>query len=66
MNNITKSSGVYDINAYNSTSNNATILSTLNVSGLTILNTTSIESSLNVSGLTILNNNPSINSSLNV
>ncbi len=32
MNNIINSSGAYDINAYNSTSNNATISSTLNVS----------------------------------
>ncbi len=57
MNNIINSSGVYDINAYNSTSNNTTILSTFNVSGLTILNTTYIKSSLNDSGLKILNNN---------
>ncbi len=45
MNNIINSSGVYDINSYHSKSNNATILSTFNVSGLTQLNTTTINSS---------------------
>ncbi len=55
MNNIINSSGVYDISSYNSISNNATILSTFNVSGLTHLNRTTITSSLNVSGSTILN-----------
>ncbi len=49
------SSGVYDINSYNSISNDTTILSTFNVSGLTQLNTTTINSSLKVSGSTILN-----------
>jgi hypothetical protein len=49
------SSGVYDINSYNSKSNNATILSTFNVSGLTQKNTATINSSLNVSGSTLLN-----------
>ena len=49
MNNIINSSGVYDINAYNSTSNNATILSTLNVSGTTTLNNVIINGSLNSS-----------------
>ncbi len=43
MNNIINSSGVYDINSYNSKSK-ATILSTFNVSGLTQLNTTTINS----------------------
>ncbi len=64
MNNIINSSGVYDINSYNSISNNTTILSsTFNVSGLTQLNTTTINSSLNVSGSTILNK-ATINNSL--
>ncbi len=40
------SSGVYDINVYNSISNNATMLSTFNVSKLTQLNTTTITRSL--------------------
>ncbi len=60
MNNSINSSGVYDINSYNSTSNNTTILSTFNVSGLAQSNTTTINSSLNVSGSTILNNNNSL------
>jgi hypothetical protein len=47
MNNIIKSSGVYDINLFNSISNNTTILSTFDVSGLTRLSTTTINSSLN-------------------
>ena len=64
MNNIINSSGVYDINSYNSISNNTTILSTFNVSGSTILNKTTINNFLYVSGFTILNNNTSINSSL--
>jgi hypothetical protein len=64
MNNIINSSGVYDINSYNSISNNTTILSTFNVSGSTILNKTTINNFLYVSGITILNNNTSINSSL--
>ncbi len=63
MNNIIYSSGVYDINSYSSITNNTTILSTFNVSGLTQLNTTSINSSLNVSGSTILNKT-TINNSL--
>ena len=54
MNNIINSSGVYDINVYNSISNNTAILSTLNVVGLTQLNTPTITSSLNVSGSTLL------------
>ncbi len=33
MNNIMNSSGIYDINAYNLTTNNATVLSTLNIGG---------------------------------
>jgi hypothetical protein len=40
MNNIINSSGIYDISSYNSISNNATILSTFHVSGLTQLNNT--------------------------
>jgi hypothetical protein len=44
MNNIINSSGVYDVNSYNSISNNTTILSTFKVSGLTQLNTTTINS----------------------
>jgi hypothetical protein len=55
MGNIINSSGVYDISSYNSISNNATILSSFNVSGLAQLNYTTITSSLNVSGSTILN-----------
>ncbi len=47
MNYNINSSDIYDIKAYNITSNNATILSSLNVSRITILNnTTSINSSL--------------------
>ena len=49
MNNIINSSGVYDINSYNSISNNTTILSTFNVSGSTILNKTTINNFLYVS-----------------
>ena len=33
MNNIINSSGIYDITSYNLTSNNATILSLLNIGG---------------------------------
>ncbi len=33
MNNVINSSGVYDINSYDSMLNNTTVLSTLNVSG---------------------------------
>ena len=47
MNNIINSSGIYDITSYNLTSNNATILSTLNVSGTTTLNNVIINGSLN-------------------
>ena len=36
MNNIINSSGIYDINAYNLTTNNATVLSTLNIGGYII------------------------------
>jgi hypothetical protein len=60
MKNIINSSGVNDINSYNSISNNTTILSTFNVSGLAQLNSTTINSSLNVSGSTILNKLPSM------
>jgi len=82
MNNIINSSGIYDITSYNLTSNNATILSTLNVSGTTTLNNviingsfnsnnsinsnTTINGTLNVSGTTSLRNTTTISSSLNV
>ena len=36
MNNIINSSGIYDVNSYNLTTNNATILSTLNISGYVV------------------------------
>ena len=36
MNNIINSSGIYDVNSYNLTTNNATILSTLNIGGYII------------------------------
>ena len=58
------SSGVYDINAYNSISNNTTIFSTLNVSGTTILNYVINNDSLN--STSIFNNNTTINGTLNV
>ncbi len=82
MNKIINSSGVYDINAFNSISNKTTIFSFLNVSGTTtwknvIINgslnssntlnsNTTINGTLNVSGFTTLNNITTINSSLNV
>jgi hypothetical protein len=36
MNNIINSSGIYDVNSYNLTTNNATILSTLNIGGFVV------------------------------
>ena len=36
MDNIINSSGIYDINSYNLTTNNATVLSTLNIGGYII------------------------------
>ena len=36
MNNIINSSGIYDVNSYNLTTNNATVLSTLNIGGYII------------------------------
>ena len=36
MNNIINSSGIYDINSYNLTTNKATVLSTLNIGGYII------------------------------
>jgi hypothetical protein len=64
MNNIINSSGEYDINSYNSISNNTTVLSTFNVSGITQLNTTAINSSWIGSGITMLDNDTTINRSL--
>jgi hypothetical protein len=62
MNNIINSSGVYYITSYNLTSNKATVLSPLNVSGFTTLNNTTCISSLNVSGITTPNNYTIMNS----
>ena len=69
MNYNVNSSGIYDVNAYNLTSNNATIITSLNISGFTTLNNftsnnVTVLSSLNVSGNTILNNSTTINSPL--
>ncbi len=36
MNNIINSSGIYDVNSYNLTAKNATILSTLNIGGYVV------------------------------
>jgi hypothetical protein len=36
MNNIINSSGIYDINSYSLTTNNVTILSTLNIGGYVV------------------------------
>jgi hypothetical protein len=36
MNNIINSSGIYDVNSYNLTTNNATVLSTLNIGGYVV------------------------------
>ena len=36
MNNIINSSGIYDVNSYNLTPNNATVLSSLNIGGYII------------------------------
>ena len=68
MNNIINSSGIYDINSYNLTTNNATILSTLNVGGSVIgPNTILSINNLNASTTTIFNylNSVSTYSSLN-
>ena len=57
MNNIINSSGIYDITSYNLTSNNATILSSLNVGGSVIgPNTISSINNLNATSTTIFNN----------
>ncbi len=61
------SSGLYDVNAYNIIATNATVLSSLIVSGTaTWNNSISCTSSLYVSGTTTLNNIITMNSSLNV
>ncbi len=65
MNYNINSSGLYDVNSYNLVSTNATILSSLNVSGLTTLsNNTNILGTLNVSGNTLLHNFITMNSPL--
>ena len=64
MNFNNNSSGIYDVNAFNLTAKNATIITSLNISGLTTLNNATVISSLNVSGNTILNNSTTINSPL--
>ena len=51
MNNIINSSGIYDINAYNLTTNNATVLSTLNIGGYIIGSGTGL-SNLNYGSIT--------------
>ncbi len=57
MNYNINSSGIYDGNAYNPTSNSATILSTLNVVGAIIgPNTISSISNLNTTSTSIINN----------
>jgi hypothetical protein len=69
MNNINNSSGIYDITSYNLTSNNATILSTLNVGGSVIgPNTILSINILNATTTTILNhlNSLSTYSNLNI
>ena len=64
MNFNNNSSGIYDVNAFNLTAKNATIITSLNISGFTTLNNATVISSLNVSGNTILNNSTTINSPL--
>ena len=65
MNSNINSSGLYDVNSYNLITTNATILSSLNVSGLTTLsNVTNILGTLNVSGNALLHNFTTINSPL--
>ncbi len=65
MNYNINSSGLYDVNSYNLVSTNATILSSLNVSGLTTLsNDTNILGTLNVSGNALLHNFITMNSPL--
>ena len=57
MNYNINSSGIYDVNAYNLTSNNATILSSLNIGGAVIgPNTISSISNLNITSNSIINN----------
>ena len=51
MNNIINSSGIYDINAYNLTTKNATVLSTLNIGGYIIGSGTGL-SNLNYGSIT--------------
>ena len=63
MNYNINSSGIYDVNAYNLTSNNATILSSLNVGGAIIgPNTISSISNLNTTSTSIINNLNSLSS----
>ena len=69
MNYNVNSSGIYDVNAFNLTSKNVTIISSLNISGNAILNNftsnnVTVLSSLNISGFTFLNNSTTINSPL--
>ena len=69
MNYNINSSGIYDINSYNLISNNATILSSLNVGGAIIgPNTISSISNLNITSTTIINNLNSLsqNSTLSI
>ena len=61
------STGLQNIDANEITSDNTTIFSNLNVSGLTTLsNNTNIYGTLNVNGLTRLSNNTSVYGTLNV
>jgi hypothetical protein len=64
MNQNINSSGIYVVNTYNLTSNNATVLSALNVSGTTTLNNVVIHGSLNFSNS--LNSSTTINGTVNV
>ena len=73
MNNIINSSGIYDVNSYNLTTNNATVLSSLNIggyiigsgSGLTNLIYDNIINKPDLATTTNLNN-LSTNSTLNI
>ena len=64
--------GLYDINANEVTAENISVISDLNVSGLStfnelvIIDNTTLLSSLNVEGFTTLKNNTTLLSSLNV
>lgn len=60
-NNLNNSYGIYDITSYNLKSNNATILSTLNISGTITLNNVFVIGSLNFSSSTTFSNNTAIN-----